>query len=270
MDSNCARLASEGYWGPGQPWPGTELSRPPLALRFSVHVLHVHFEVVIAGELLMAQLALGHGPVRIVRQLVPAEHLLQAERQVTNLRETQKRNAFCRLHPRNGHVWVTGHRSQTARGRLSQQKYFFFPPPEARGHACNLTSIINEPFYTLQMAPSPSINHSNPPPAGVQLQFKACRQGSQREPLWRYLKCDGLHSGHHTHTHSLHLWLYGKQIQSDGMKARGNTSFTGTPLELELLTTYLLPLLKYTFSIILLLMKEEWAINSKEQIPLVL
>lgn len=41
-----------------------------------MHVLHVHFEVVVAGELLMAQLALGHGPVRIVSQFVPAEHFL--------------------------------------------------------------------------------------------------------------------------------------------------------------------------------------------------
>lgn len=55
-----------------------------------MHVLHVHFEVVVAGELLVAQLALRHWPVGIVCQLVPAEHLLQAERQVTNLRETQK------------------------------------------------------------------------------------------------------------------------------------------------------------------------------------
>ena len=37
------------------------------------------FEVVVPGELLMAQLALGHGPVRVVSELVPAEHLLQAE-----------------------------------------------------------------------------------------------------------------------------------------------------------------------------------------------
>lgn len=68
----------------------------PLALRFPVHVLHVHFEVVVASELLVAQLALRHGPVRIVGQLVPAEHLLEAERQVANLRETQKRKGTLR------------------------------------------------------------------------------------------------------------------------------------------------------------------------------
>lgn len=48
-------------------------------------VLHVHFEVVVPGELLVAQLALGHGPVGVVGQFVPAEHLLQAERQVAHL-----------------------------------------------------------------------------------------------------------------------------------------------------------------------------------------
>lgn len=111
-------------------------ARLPLALRFPVHVLHVHFEVVVAGELLMAQLALRHGPVRIVCQLVPAEHLLQAERQVTNLRETQKRNAVCPLQSRNAHVREMGHHSQIARGRLLRQKRFFLPP-EARGYACN-------------------------------------------------------------------------------------------------------------------------------------
>lgn len=55
------------------------LQQSPLALRLPVDVLHVHFEVVVPGELLVAQLALGHGPVRVVRQLMPAEHLLQAE-----------------------------------------------------------------------------------------------------------------------------------------------------------------------------------------------
>lgn len=50
-----------------------------LAFRFPVHILHVHFEVVVPGELLMAQLALGHGPVGVVCQLMSAQHLLQAE-----------------------------------------------------------------------------------------------------------------------------------------------------------------------------------------------
>lgn len=50
-----------------------------LALRFPVDVLHMYFEVVVPGELLVAQLALGHGPVGVVRELVSAEHLLQAE-----------------------------------------------------------------------------------------------------------------------------------------------------------------------------------------------
>lgn len=39
----------------------------------------MHFEVVVSGELLVAQLALRHGPVGVVSELVSAEHLLQAE-----------------------------------------------------------------------------------------------------------------------------------------------------------------------------------------------
>lgn len=39
----------------------------------------MYFEVVVPGELLVAELALCHGPVRVVRELMPAEHLLQAE-----------------------------------------------------------------------------------------------------------------------------------------------------------------------------------------------
>lgn len=237
MYSNCDRLGNKCYWGPGQTWEGTELSRPPLALRFPVHILHVHFEVVIAGELLMAQLALRHGPVRIVCQLVPAEHLLQAERQVTNLRETQKRNAFCPLQSINGHVWEMGHHSQIACFQTFMAEKLFFPPqPEARGHARILASIINGPFYVLQMAPSPSINHSNPPPAGVQLQFKA---PSSRIPAWSLMtpskvwrltfRASHIHRQTHIRTHTiLHLWLYGKQIRSDVLSARRNTSITGT------------------------------------------
>lgn len=50
-----------------------------LAVRFPVDVLHVYFEVVVPGKLLMAQLALCHGPVGVVCEFMPAEHLLQAE-----------------------------------------------------------------------------------------------------------------------------------------------------------------------------------------------
>lgn len=39
----------------------------------------MYFEVVVPGELLVAQLALRHRPVGVVRQLVSTEHLLQAE-----------------------------------------------------------------------------------------------------------------------------------------------------------------------------------------------
>lgn len=62
------------------------------ALRFPVHVLHVHLEVVVAGELLVAQLTLCHGPVGVVGELVPAEHLLQAERQVAHLPHTHRKS----------------------------------------------------------------------------------------------------------------------------------------------------------------------------------
>ena len=71
---------------------------------------------------------------------------------------------------------------------LGDRNPFFFPPV-ARGNACNLTSIINEPFYTVQMTPSSSINHDNPPLAGVQLQFNILLRESQHVSssihLWR-------------------------------------------------------------------------------------
>lgn len=50
-------------------------------------ILHVHFEVVIPCKLLVAELALCHGAVGVVSQLVSDQHLLQAEGQVTNLRQ---------------------------------------------------------------------------------------------------------------------------------------------------------------------------------------
>jgi len=51
-----------------------------------VDVLHVHLEVVVAGELLVAEEALRHRPVGVVREFVPAQHLLEAEGQVAHLR----------------------------------------------------------------------------------------------------------------------------------------------------------------------------------------
>lgn len=62
-----------------------------LALGLSMNVLHVYFEVVIPGELLMAQRAFCHGPVGVVGQLVPAQHLLQTERQITHLQRAGER-----------------------------------------------------------------------------------------------------------------------------------------------------------------------------------
>lgn len=63
-----------------------------LPLRLSVDVFHVHFEVVVAGELLVAEWALRHGPVGIVGKLVPDQHLLQTERQVANLQPITEQN----------------------------------------------------------------------------------------------------------------------------------------------------------------------------------
>lgn len=42
-------------------------------------------EVVVPSELLVAELALRHGPVGVVGQLVSAEHLLQAKGEITHL-----------------------------------------------------------------------------------------------------------------------------------------------------------------------------------------
>lgn len=64
----------------------------PLPLRLSVDVFHVHFEVVVTGELLVAEWALCHWPVGIVGELVPDQHLLQTERQVTNLQPITGQN----------------------------------------------------------------------------------------------------------------------------------------------------------------------------------
>lgn len=58
----------------------------------------MHFEVVVARELLVAKLTLGHGPVGVVRQLVATQHLLQAERQVAHLRgqsQEKKKRGYC-------------------------------------------------------------------------------------------------------------------------------------------------------------------------------
>lgn len=48
---------------------------------------------------------------------------------------------------------------------------FLHTGSRGRGDARNLTSILNEAFYTVQMTSGPSINQDNPPMAGVQLQF---------------------------------------------------------------------------------------------------
>lgn len=64
--------------------------RPYSAVSFPMDILHVHFEVVIPCKLLVAELALCHGPVGVVSQLMSDQHLLQAEGQVTNLRQPRQ------------------------------------------------------------------------------------------------------------------------------------------------------------------------------------
>lgn len=56
-----------------------------LSLCLSVDVLHVDFEVVVAGELLVAQGAFSHGSVGIMGQFVSDQHLLQTKGQVTHV-----------------------------------------------------------------------------------------------------------------------------------------------------------------------------------------
>lgn len=62
-----------------------EVQLPRLALGLAVDVLHVHLEIIVPGELLVAQLALCHRSVGIVGEFVSTQHLFQAEGQVTHL-----------------------------------------------------------------------------------------------------------------------------------------------------------------------------------------
>ena len=82
------------------------------AVRLSVDVLHVDLEVVVAGELLVAQKALGHGPVGVVRELVSAQHLLQAEGEVAHLGDTKSTG----YRHRTSSPWRTGRRRRQTDG----------------------------------------------------------------------------------------------------------------------------------------------------------
>lgn len=65
----------------------------------------MYFEVVVAGELLVAEEALCHRSVGVVREFVSAEHLLQAEGQVTHLGNTtgvHNRSSSMSTLPRQG------------------------------------------------------------------------------------------------------------------------------------------------------------------------
>lgn len=66
------------------------LLAPPSAVGLAVDVVHVHLEVVVPRELLVAELALRQRAVRVVRHLVSDQHFLQAERQVAHLGETTR------------------------------------------------------------------------------------------------------------------------------------------------------------------------------------
>lgn len=60
---------------------------PQLAVCFTMDIFHVHFEVVISSKFLVAKLAFCHWSIGVVSQLVSDQHLLQAEGQITNLRQ---------------------------------------------------------------------------------------------------------------------------------------------------------------------------------------
>lgn len=68
----------------------------PLAVSFTMDIVHVHFEVVIPCKLLMAKLAFCQRTIGIMRHLVSDQHFLQAKSQVTNV--TLKR-LFSRVRP---------------------------------------------------------------------------------------------------------------------------------------------------------------------------
>lgn len=64
--------------------------QPPLAVSYTMDIVHVHFEVVIPCKLLMAKLAFCQWTIGIMSHLVSNQHFLQAKSQVTNLEKTQR------------------------------------------------------------------------------------------------------------------------------------------------------------------------------------
>lgn len=63
---------------------------PASAVGLTVDIVHVHLEVVIPRELLVAELALRQWAVGVVCHLVSDQHFLQAESQVAHLGENQR------------------------------------------------------------------------------------------------------------------------------------------------------------------------------------
>lgn len=66
----------------------------PLAVSFTMDIVHVYFEVVIPCKLLMAKLAFCQRTIGIMRHLVSDQHFLQAKSQVTNLEKTRRYLSF--------------------------------------------------------------------------------------------------------------------------------------------------------------------------------
>lgn len=64
---------------------GVSALQLPLAVSYTMDIVHMHFEVVIPCKLLMAKLAFSQRTIGIMSHLVSDQHFLQAKSQVTNI-----------------------------------------------------------------------------------------------------------------------------------------------------------------------------------------
>lgn len=69
---------------------GVSALQLPLAVSYTMDIVHMHFEVVIPCKLLMAKLAFSQRTIGIMSHLVSDQHFLQAKSQVTNLEKIQR------------------------------------------------------------------------------------------------------------------------------------------------------------------------------------